>query len=122
MTLSLLEDDRFLLKAPELWSEMQEEATFIEHLPDLVYDSLARLVSDPDCSGGDIRHDTIWAMRTSIAYVDRNLFSATRSLPLSVTQGDIKANLLALREQGAMELDHVSRKIHCCSSSCPRQA
>jgi hypothetical protein len=51
MSLELLEDDRWLLKAESLWSEAEVEAEWVANLPDFVFDSLSLVVGDPTWTG-----------------------------------------------------------------------
>lgn len=121
LTLSLLEDDRFLFLAQGLWQELKEEELYVSSLPSAVWSALAVAIGEQGYDGQQLRDDTVSSMRVAIAYVDRNLYAPLRQYPLSLTQGDISANLKEFAAQDPANLDLVSKKIHCCMQFVPAQ-
>jgi hypothetical protein len=120
-TLSLLEDDRFLLQAAELHDDIKVEAEYVGNLPDSFWDMVARLVAEPGYDGGQLRSDTLEAIRTSMAYLDRNAYADLRCLPMSLTQGDVDKNLQELLGKDIHDADSLTKKIHFCARFLPRQ-
>jgi hypothetical protein len=91
LLVSLLEDDRLLLKVDEATNALADHITGIALLPDLVWQRLASLVGTG--SGVEIKHETLYAASTTHGYVERDVFSTVRSGILGMTQGDLAHNV-----------------------------
>jgi hypothetical protein len=115
-TLDLMEDDRFVRRAAELKSEINDEIRVLEAIPMPVWCLIARLVG---CSmfGGTALSDMVFFVTyTTLAFLDHNCFELLRQLPLSLTQGDIAFNVA---EFAKLTFNHdwkplTQRIWHCC--------
>lgn len=121
LALPLLEDERFLLKAQDLWNDLKREERYVSDLPDEVWSALTGAIAGPGYHGHRLRDDTLAAMWVSTAYVDRNLYAPSRSHPLSLTQGDIEQNRQRFVEVDPSDLDMLCEKIHFCTRFAPGQ-
>ena len=120
----MMHDDRLLLHAGRCWSDMMEEVAFVEGLSDSFWARLAQLVSAAGVCRVHIKHLALQAMWTSIAYLDKEVFSLVHSLPLSLTQGDMQSNLEAMMRWPPAETagcDDTTKKILACYFADPRQ-
>ena len=95
--LEMMEDDRFLARAPDLWVVVTEEARYVETLPRAVWDAVGSALSLKGGVVEDLRHLALQATSASLAYLDKHVFMKLREHPWSLTQGDIKAKVSALR-------------------------
>ena len=93
--LELLQDDRFLKRADELWELIEEEFRFVLSLSAYYWDRVASFVA-PDMTGRELRVTSIRCCITTCGYLHWDSFQVIRRYPWSLTQGDIGANLIAL--------------------------
>ena len=109
--LELMKDDRLLRRGPELLETFQKSIASVSEISDFTYDRLAALVGD-GCQGSDLRNWSERVAATTAGYVDRDVFHCLRTEPHSVTQGDIDANLEAIRAREAPFPDYTIEQIH----------
>jgi hypothetical protein len=119
ISLALLEDDRFLMKAAELRQDMIEESEWVQQLPESFWDTVAGAIAEEGYTGRHLRSDALQAMRIAMAYLEKNMFLFVRQLPLSLTQGDIDTNLDELMKVDPKTLDYTTRKIFFCAQFFP---
>jgi len=94
---SLLEDDRFLQRAPELWQDMITEMEWLSELPVQVFAEIAR-VTGLASTGEHLRSEILMSMHLSVGFVAKECYDELTQLPLSLTQGDIRAKVLELQQ------------------------
>lgn len=93
----LLADDRFLLRAATLKSGIAEKCEEVASLPDSFWKRIAEVGGIiGKFSAWEVRHRTMQCMYKGLCYLDCNGFAPLGQYPLSLTQGDIQANLSAL--------------------------
>ena len=105
---SLLEDDRVCLKVEELEGLVAEEMEWLSDLSQQVWQDFAELVSD--VYPQDLRSWSLQSASIIQAYITQKVFRVARSLPWSLTFGDVEANVTALLEQEG-PLDSTSAKV-----------
>jgi hypothetical protein len=93
VSIMLMEDDRLLLLAREVEQEIESERGFIEAIPMDVWDLVAALAVHEGFDGRALKDMVLHAMHTSLAYVEENALGQIKRLPLSLTQGDVNANV-----------------------------
>jgi hypothetical protein len=114
-SISLLEDDRFLLRAPTLWEDILEELQYVSSMSMSVWNAIAVVVGDTDLNGWGLRSFTLQAMHVSLAYLDLNAYAQLREYPLSLTQGNVDLNVDALARAETEITDFTVSKIqYCC--------
>ena len=96
----LLKDDRFLKHAQKLRDSLNDELRRVCAWSEQVWVYLAVVVG---CSARSLRNDSINCALGAVAYIFKNAFYELEYLPLSLTQGDVDANLDQL-----LEMDLVS--------------
>ena len=96
--IEVLADDRFVLRGRELFTVMQSELRYLHHLPALVWERLASLVSS-QMSAGDMRHSVLQSAHCSCGYLWDDSFRQLEQLPWALTRGDILENLRTLQTQ-----------------------
>ena len=94
--LSLLEDDRFLMKVDKMHQDLQDDLVSLSRIPWLVWQRLSSWI--PGIPSQRLKHDTLTAAAASFAYIEREVFSSVRTGILSLAQGDIPANVRRLQE------------------------
>ena len=96
----LLVDDRFLLQAQNLEAGVLERCDRVASLPDYIWQRLVQVGGLlGEMSPWEVRNAVLSGMRRGNAYLGHEGFEPTRRLPLSLTQGDIAANLQRLAEE-----------------------
>ena len=109
--IELLEDDRLLTHGERMWELAKEEVVYLVALPMFVWCRLARLLGN-GTSGCELRSCVLAATHTTMAYMYDDIFQQLKQLPLSLTQGNVEANLEQLRRQDRATLrDPLSQKI-----------
>jgi hypothetical protein len=88
----LFEDDRVAGRADELQAVVTDELHWLVNLPEDLWKELSFLVA-PDASSSALRSGTLTAALISGAFAERRIFREATSLPWSLCQGDIRANL-----------------------------
>jgi hypothetical protein len=79
--------------------------------PDSLWDCLASLTGGQE-TGADIRNLVVQAGHVQAAFIDEKFLDIAGQLPWLLCQGDVKANLLAFKDQNMDSiLDHTSIKI-----------
>lgn len=91
----MLYDNRVLRRADEFRDAINSEIEYIFSLKSYAWKRLADL-TDGGCTPWELRDCCIRVALISSAYIHVECLNATRELPMSLTQGDIKANLLRL--------------------------
>ena len=86
------EDDRVAGRADELQAVVTDELHWLVNLPEDLWKELSFLVA-PDASSSALRSGTLTAALISGAFAERRIFREATSLPWSLCQGDIRANL-----------------------------
>ena len=111
-SIELLEDDRFLKRAEELWALVLFECNVVEQLPEHIWEDFAALTQ---CvTGAELRNLTISAMHTSVSYLREHAYKPLLEHPLKATQGDLQSNIATLKTIPDDRLDRTSLKIkHC---------
>ena len=118
----LLEDDRFLLNNSDIHDRMNKSAQAVGSASDSMWESFAALVTkDEDFCGWSLRGRVLSCMHAGLAYVDKEAWAPLRALPLSLTQGDVEANLDAL-QAAAAPFDSQTMRILCCDQHAPGRA
>ena len=108
----LMKDDRLLMWAPVYREEPHEELAVLAHLPDLVWQRMC-LSMDDTAGWRELRHDSLMAAIKCASYLQQEVFEELDCLPFSLTQGDIRANLAAFKDQPQAEVeDETAKKIH----------
>jgi hypothetical protein len=92
-TLSLMEDDRFLLNAPSLTEDIRMEQEYLASLPDELWDLVASRLCVAGFNGLAMKDLVFHSLMTAMAFLHHNSLSLLQRLPLSLTQGSIKDNL-----------------------------
>jgi hypothetical protein len=95
--LTLLEDDRFLRNNARVHADMWDEVDYAWNLQSYVWESLIAHVGGP-YTAPQLRRDSLLACFRIQAKADLDVFRQLRRYPLRLTQGDICANVEALRE------------------------
>lgn len=95
--LALLEDDRFLRNNARIQADMWDEVDYAWNLPSFVWESLIAHVGGP-YTASQLRRDALLACFRTQAKAYLDAFRQLRRYPLVLTQGDIPANVEALRE------------------------
>jgi hypothetical protein len=90
----LFEDDRLLLKGSEYLACVRDEVASLQRLGGYTWKRVATLISE-DFDVKELIHLVMKATFTSVGYCWRSLFLQLEQQPLSITQGDIGANLRA---------------------------
>ena len=106
----LLKDDRLVGDPQPLIDRMREAVDVVFGLPDLVWSRLAcmaQLLDGPD----DLRQMCCRAVYTFCSGVSRKLISRLTSRPLTLSQGDISANLDELEAEEDEPSDLVTRNL-----------
>ena len=111
--LELLEDDRFLRRADELWQLMQDELLYLHDLPNLVWERTAALISTDTCPLR-LRDSCLVAAHIGSAYLWDDSFEQLARSPLNITQGDVAANIAAIGAGSWDPLDGQSNMIRTC--------
>ena len=106
---SIVGDDRLLRHATEYREGIREEIHYLVALPMYVWSRMAALVS-PDCTAVGLRESVLESSYRSAAYIFKEVFAVIEQYPLRLCQGDITANLQALRTFSG-NLDETSTKI-----------
>ena len=91
----LLEDDRFLLFAAQIYQAVAEEMYYVESLPISFFAFFNPFIGQdiqPEC----LRDDIVYAARRTLAFIYKDAFHQHGCYPLSLTQGNIEQNLQAL--------------------------
>ncbi|CAK0874987.1 unnamed protein product [Prorocentrum cordatum] len=101
----LLRDDRFLLRAKQHWQTMVDDMGFAAEVPAQIWEWLGQIAGEPACPVADVRGQALWSCLASLAYCHRDSFERLDRLPLSLTQGDLRANLQHLSSMPYHELN-----------------
>ena len=110
----LLADDRFFLRAGSLEEGIASRCDDIVALPDCFWHRLVEVGGlQGSFSPWEVRHKTVLCMYKGLSYVQCNGFAQLREYPLSLTQGDIAANLNKLDAYGG-DLDELTADILLC--------
>ncbi len=91
--LQMLIDDRLLRRAPELHSGVLERLRIIAEMPEEVWSRVASML---DRSMHSFRHAVMLSACIAYGYLVRDVFTHVWTEPLSLTQGDIEANVAGL--------------------------
>ena len=119
MVVSLLEDDRFLLRAKELWADMRMETLYVSQLDLEIFKEMVTVTSLAT-TGEELRHDVLRTAHISCGYVFLESFWELHNGPLRMTQNDIVANATALRAKEAPPTLREERKMwHALNSGLP---
>ena len=115
VTMELLQDDRWLKRAPELLDEMQMDLQWLEGLPQITWEALATIVNDHEWTWPQAKHDVLMSCRTSLAYFHKEAVADLSRFPLSLTQGCIRANVAKLAASPEPPPTPLGAKLHCCA-------
>ena len=97
---------------------MCEDLRSVVDIPSEIWERLVEVVPCRDGLVADLRSRAVWSSLATMAYVYKDSFEQLRSLPLSLTQGDLRANLLSLAEVGFETLhDDFSNNLRLCMES-----
>lgn len=111
----LLKDDRFLLRAAQLWETMCDDHRYILEVKPVMWKWLSEIVGYPDGADPDLRSQVVWSSLAALGYSFRDSFERLERLPLSLTQGDLDNNLQALAKADYTELvDEFSKSMRMC--------
>ena len=105
--IALLEDDRVVRRLSELEDLLKEEVMWLTGITDPIWGLLSELLADRHPM--ELRSSCLRAASIIHAFIDFKVLRAARALPWSLAQGDIKANLIALKDKEG--LDSVSTQI-----------
>ena len=112
---SCFQDDRLFLRSVGLWIDAQQAAAANADLPVGVWRAVSDLLAIPQFGPRELRSDVLDSMRQTLSYLDKHWYAQLRAGPLSLTQGDIWANMAALSRQEPPECP-VMLKLHMCST------
>jgi hypothetical protein len=108
----VLYDDRIARDATAVRALIHDELKYLSELPRAFWEDLSGVLRQGSWSR--FRHNVVSAAHTSVAYLSWRCVDVAMSLPWSLCNGDIRANLLALKN---MELpptaDRTTLKIQC---------
>ena len=79
LLLEFMEDDRFLLRAHDLWEGMVGEAEAIEQLPPWFWQNLVEVVHDMDVSATSLRDQVLTSVRVSMSYLEQEVYDQLQS-------------------------------------------
>ena len=109
--LRLLKDDRFLRIAAEARSTMNEKVIYLQDLPDMVWCRSARLIAATE-SPDVLRSESLQCSYIACGYMWHEFFEQLERPPLSMTQGNIAANVADLVAGPPPVDDEISRRVH----------
>ena len=107
---SVSEDDRLCRRLHELEQVVEDELEFAFRISDFVWKRLA-LAAKSALWAMDMKNACLTAVHKSVAFLAHRVFSTARSLPWSLCEGDIDANVKALADSGDHQDDPVAIKI-----------
>ena len=97
LNFELFEDDRILRRAPELKQAVLDDVEGLLAHPSEFWSRLARLVDSDNYTFTQVREEVFNGLHTCLGYLHYDFFCQLNFLPVSLTQGDTRANLEALR-------------------------
>jgi len=107
----LMEDSRVTRRVRDIKDCLVQEMRWLSELPHAVWSTLAKVCGYD--SGGDFSEKCISAAHTSVGFIHFRILKTVESRPWSLCQGDIAANLAALKSEDEPH-DDVTRKVwHC---------
>ena len=110
-SISVSEDDRVCRRLGELEEVVQDELEYVFRIDKSVWQRLA-FVAKGLLWEGELQDACLQASQVTVAFLAHRVFSVARSLPWSLTLGDIGQNLTELASEGGPPVtDPVSKKI-----------
>ena len=94
----LTKDDRFLRNNGSIWAAAEEQFERLVALPLSFYKRVQQTISETQLpqDGVELQQQVLHAAVVQLGYLYRDSFLQLHQLPLSLTQNDIRANLVAL--------------------------
>ena len=105
--IALLQDDRFLMRVEELRVTLEDDMRSVALFPDLVW---RRVAVAAGCSAFEVKATTLYAMMRMHGFVWRETFAEVYEYPLKMSQGNIEANVVELRNNPNLAVDKVTRR------------
>ena len=119
MAKNLLKDDRFLKFANKHWKQLREDADFVLQIPVPMWGWVAEVCGGAYEEGQSFRGKVVWSILATMGYLHWDAFDQLSYPPLSLTQGDLHANVEKIEVTPFEQLDdevsqisvHVDAKI-----------
>ena len=99
-----MKDDMFLMFAAEHWETMCDDHRYVTDAKPQMWEWLSGIAGFSGDAESDLRGQAIWSSLASLAYSFRDSFERLQRLPLSLTQGDLRANLEELSQTDDADL------------------
>ena len=115
-----MKDDWFLMFTAKHWETMCDDHRYVSDVKPQMWEWLSEIAGFSGNAEADLRGQAIWSSPASLAYSFRDSFERLHRLPLSLTQGDFRANLEELSQTDYAELVDESPLGAPCSGVCFR--
>ena len=120
--LEVLQDDRLLLHGQQYWAEAQDEISYLQTLPDHVWQRMVFFVSATH-SASRVRSTVLQCAYASVSYIYKEVFAQLYERPLNLFHGDLDVIFASLEDGGGIdETDLVARKLRFASTARQVQA
>ena len=104
----MLEDDRLFLHARETHTDVVAKMEEVAQLPDLVWDRMSTVAR---CDPGEYMHEALFSQAISYGFLMQEVFEQVNEEPLSLTQGDIDANVAELSERTTVPTNNATARM-----------
>ena len=108
LLLSLLEDDRVMMKVDEFQDIIVSECAWLQGVAPESWSSFSVVAG---CSAADLKHDSIYSMMVAAGYFNVKVLVVAQSWPWKLVQGEPEEASAQLQRSDTDPDDHVVRKV-----------